>query len=344
MRGSEDCGVEMRRLGKSDRDLSVLGYGAWVTGADTASRVIDGDSLLVAIWAGLDAGITWIDTAEIYASGLSEELVGRAVRGVRDWVLIATKVAPAGAGSGMRPSEISIAARASLQRLGIDHIDLYQLHWHDPSVPLEETWGAMRRLVEDGLVRLIGVSNFDRSLIERCLDEGHVDTVQNQFSLLHRDDSRGLLGWISARGIGYLAYGPLAFGLVSGAVGPTTRFDRSDWRSGGPARYEANYYGELFAVGSRERHLAFVADLARLAEEAGLSVPVLALRWVLDQPGVTAAVTGSLRPEHIATNARAGSVQLDPSARARVEDLLTRHYGARIDGETWRTRSNSIPG
>ncbi len=343
--------VEMRRLGRSQQELSVLGYGAWVTGADTASRTIDVDSLSRAIEVALDAGITWVDTAEIYAGGLSEEIVGRALRPVRDDVFVSTKVAPAGAGSGMRPGDIARAIRQSLGRLGTDHVDLYQLHWHGPAVPLEDTWGAMRELVEGGLVRFAGVSNFDRGLIERCLAAGPVDSVQNQLSLLHRDDEAGLLHWLKAEGIGYLAYGPLAFGLLSGGVTTSTTFGRRDWRSGGPARYETNYYKELYSPGRRERHLAFVGDLARLTEELELPLPVLALRWVLDRPGVTAVVGGSLNPEHVRTNALAGRARIETSARARIDELLALHYGVvaarseTTEGVTeWPSQSGSIPG
>lgn len=317
--------MEMRRLGGTDRELSVLGYGAWVTGVDPDSRAIDPETFDRAIRAALDTGMTWIDTAELYAAGLSEELVGRALAPARDDVFIATKVGPAGAGSGMRPDEIGRAIRGSLRRLGTDHVDLYQLHWHDPSVPLEESWGAMCELVDDGLARLVGVSNFGRELVERCLAIGHVDAVQNQLSLLHRDDRPLLLEWLAGHGIGYLAYGSLAFGLLSGGVTRSTSFEERDWRSGRPAKYEANYYEELFARGRVERNLAFARDLARLADELDLPVSVLALRWVLEQEGVTSLVAGSLSPDHIRTNALAGDVALDASVHERIDDLLARH-------------------
>ncbi|MGQ0669139.1 MAG: aldo/keto reductase [Actinomycetota bacterium] len=317
--------METRRLGGSDRELSVLGYGAWVTGADPDSRAIDRETFDRAIRTALDAGMTWIDTAELYAGGLSEVLVGRAVRGCRDDVFIVTKVAPAGAGSGLRRSEIRMAIEASLRRLETDWVDLYLLHWYDPGTSLEESWGAMCELVDDGLARLVGVSNFGRELVERCLAVGQVDAVQNQLSLLHRDDRAELAEWLAGHGIGYLAYGSLAFGLLSGGVTDAARFDERDWRSGRPAKYEANYYAELFAHGRIERNLAFARDLARLADELDLPVSVLALRWVLEQGGVTSLVAGSLSPDHIRTNALAGDVALDASALERIDDLLARH-------------------
>lgn len=314
--------MERRRLASSDRHLSVLGYGAWVTGADTATRSLDEAALEHAIDTAIECGMNWLDTAEIYASGTSERVVGRAVRERRDRILLSTKVAPAGAGSGMRPAEIGRALRASLSRLQTDRVDLYLLHWHDPTVSLEETWSAMRGLVDEGLTRSVGVSNFGTDLVERCLEVGPVDVVQNQLSLLHRDDVASSIEWLRARGISYIAYGSLAFGLLSGRITSETVFDRNDWRTGELVRYEENYYRELFEPGRRASHLALVAELRDLAKEIGLSLPVLALRWVLEIPGVTSVVLGSLRPEHIRANARAGGLHLDPEALRRIDRLL----------------------
>lgn len=331
----------MRPFGSSGVELSVLGHGAWVTGADTAGRAIDEAALTRAMQAALDLGFTWLDTAEIYATGRSEELVGQIVAPVRDRVFVVTKVAPAGAGSGMRPHELRRAIQGSLRRLATDHVDLYLLHWRDDSVPLEETWGAMVELVGAGLARFVGVSNFGREDIERCLSVGPVHALENQLSLLHPDE--GIVGWARARGIAYFAYGALAFGLLSGRVTRNSRLDPSDWRGGAPARYESNYYDELFAQGKLERHHAFVEELRALATELGVSPSVLALRWVLGLPGVTAAAIGSLNPEHLRANAVAGQVRMAPSALTQVTDLVARHYGERISSEEagWRTPSAS---
>lgn len=174
--------------------------------------------------------MNWIDTAEVYGRGRSEELVARAVEGRRDEVLVFTKVAPDDEGSGIRPEEIRKAVQGSLSRLRTDRIDLYQAHWPDDRIPVEETWGTMAELVGEGLVRFIGLSNFDRERIERCLPIHPVTSVQNEFSLLNRRDRSALLPWLVERGIGYLAYGPLRFGLLTGAIGPDTTFQEGDWR------------------------------------------------------------------------------------------------------------------
>lgn len=330
----------MRSFGASGDRISVLGYGAWITGADTASASIDASGLERAVRSALDSGVSWIDTAEIYAGGRSEEIVGRVVRPVRDDVVLVTKVAPRGAGSGMRREELARAIGGSLRRLGTDRLDLYLLHWHDRTVPVEETWEAMAGLVEQGLVRFAGVSNFGEDLIRRCLAVGPVHAVQNQLSLLHRDDVE-LAERLSADGIAYLAYGALAFGLLSGRVTPSTALGPSDWRAGRFARYESNYYEELFAPGRIERSQAFAREMAAIAREADLPASVLALRWVLEQPGVTAAVVGSTDPDHLRTNALAGRVWLDAPTTTRIDELIERHRRVTEEDDPWRSRSAS---
>jgi aryl-alcohol dehydrogenase-like predicted oxidoreductase len=316
--------VEHRSLGTSGPRLSVLGFGAWVTGSDTASELPDAAGLRRAITAAIDAGYTWFDTAEIYARGGSEELLGEVLRPIRDRVLIVTKVAPSGAGSGMRPGEIARAIRESLGRLGVDHVDLYLLHWHDPSVPLEETWGAMAQLVEQGLSRYVGVSNFGYDLIARCQAVAPVHAVENQLSMLHRNGEE-LAARLSMEGVAFLAYGALAFGLLSGRVTPETILHPSDWRAGSFARYESNYYQELFARGRIESSYVFARGIAAIAADADLPASGVALRWVLERPGVSAAVVGSTDLEHVATNAQAGDLRLDEKTSRRIDELVSAH-------------------
>jgi myo-inositol catabolism protein IolS len=308
--------VRAAKLGSQGPDLSEIGFGAWEAGmgrewddAPPEARVIE------AIATVFETGINWIDTAEVYGRGTSERLVGRAVAGQRDEILIATKVAPAPDGSGFRAEQVQQACRKSLERLSTDRIDLYQLHWPDESgVPIEETWGAMASLVDEGLVRSIGVSNFDRELIERCLALRHVDSLQQEFSMLVLDD-RELIRWCGDRGIGVLAYGPLAYGLLTGAITATTTFARSDHR-----RVEKE---SLFRPGKRERSLAVVEAMAPIAERLGITVSQLALAWTVHQPGVTSAIAGSRNPDHVRSNAAAGEVVLDAATLVELEQILT---------------------
>jgi aryl-alcohol dehydrogenase-like predicted oxidoreductase len=149
--------MRTRRLGSNGPQLSVIGFGAWEAGGDVWGANESEDAVIRAIHAGLDAGIDWIDTAEVYGDGESERLVGKAVAGRREGVMVASKVAPAPEGSGFRPEQIRAACAASLERLGLDEIDLYQLHWTDGEIPVEESWGAMAALQDAGLVRWISV-------------------------------------------------------------------------------------------------------------------------------------------------------------------------------------------
>ena len=291
----------------------MIGYGAWEAGGEACGPNESESAVVEAIRAGLDAGIDWIDTAEVYGDGVSERLVGKAIQGRRDDVVVASKVAPRPEGSGFRPEEVRKACDASLERLGIDRIDLYQLHWPDEEgTPVEETWGAMTALQDEGKVGSIGVSNFDREQIERCLAIRHVDSLQPEFSMLNREHAE-LIRWCGEQGVGVVSYGPLAFGLLTGAITSETRFPPGDWRgqkqSDGP-------FADL--AGSLE----VVDRLRPVAERVGCSLAQLALAWNVHRPGVTAAIAGSRNPAHIRTNADAGDVELDEATLAELDTIL----------------------
>jgi aryl-alcohol dehydrogenase-like predicted oxidoreductase len=274
--------------------------------------------VLEAIRTVFETGIDWIDTAEVYGRGRSEELVARAVAGRREEVMIATKVAPRPDGSGFRAAQVRSACEGSLRRLGTDHVDLYQLHWPDErGVPVEETWGEMAALLDEGLVRSIGVSNFDRALIERCEAIRHVDSLQQEFSMLRLED-RDLIGWCGEQGTGVLSYGPLAYGLLTGAITSETRFDEGDFRGGEEEE------GSLFARANRERNLALVEGLRPIARRLGITLAQLALAWNVAQPGVTAAIAGTRNPDHVRSNAAAGDIVLDEPTLVELDAVLSR--------------------
>jgi len=311
--------METRSLCRAGPEISVIGYGAWEAGGGVWGPAVDERTVLDAMEAAIETGMTWIDTAEVYGRGRSEELVGKVVGNHRGDVLVFTKFAPYG--SRREPSDVGAALRGSLDRLGTDHVDLYQIHWPDESaLPLEEVWGAMADAQDEGLARHIGVSNFDRGLIERCEAIRHVDSVQNQLSLLHRDDREQLLPWLEGQGIGYLAYGPLAFGLLSGAFSRETTFHEDDWRSG--RKFDMDYYGELFAPGVFEANVDRVDRLKPIAQRLGIELSLLSLRAVVDIPGVTAAIAGSRKADHVRSNALAGELSLRPDVLAEIEAAL----------------------
>lgn len=312
--------MQAKRLGRNGPELSVVGFGAWEAGAGSEwGESPPEQQVLEAIRAVFDTGVNWIDTAEVYGDGRSEEVVGKAIAGRRDEVLVATKVAPKPEGTGFRPEEVRQACEGSLGRLGTDRIDVYQLHWPDESgVPVEETWGAMAALVDDGKVRWIGVSNFDRGLIERCLGVRHVDSLQQELSMLQLAE-RDHIRWCGEQGIGVVSYGPLAYGLLTGAISADTRFDQTDFRGGFE---EWDFFRQMFAPGKLDRSLAVVDGVRPIAERLGVTIAQLTLAWNFHQAGVTSAIAGSRNPAHVRSNAAAGGVELDEVTLAELEGLL----------------------
>ncbi|MEO8422471.1 MAG: aldo/keto reductase [Actinomycetota bacterium] len=295
--------------------MSVIGFGAWEAGGDAWGANESEETVIGAMRAGVDAGMDWIDTAEVYGKGVSERLVGRAVADRRDQVLVATKLGPVPEGSGFLPDQVRAGCEGSLSRLGIDVIDLYQLHWPDSTgVPIEDTWSAMGELQDAGKVRFIGVSNFDRGLIERCEAIRHVDSLQQEFSMLALDD-RELIRWCGEQGTGVVSYGPLGFGLLTGKISREQAVSASDWRRAeddGP-----------FTDQKLDRDLAIVESLRPIAEPLGITMAQLALAWNAAQPGVTSAIAGSRDPDHARDNAAAGDVELDAQTLSDIDVVLT---------------------
>jgi len=312
--------MELRPLGSRGPDISVIGYGGWEAGGAEWGASPPDEQLLATMRTGFDAGITWVDTAEIYGNGRSEELIGRAIQG-RQEIMVFTKVASAPRGTGYHPDSIRSAAEGSLGRLGRDVIDLYQLHWLDEKdVPLEETWGAMASLVDVGLVRWIGVSNFTAEAIERCERIRHVDSLQPHLSMLWQE-RLPLLPLFASNGTGVIAYGTLAFGLLTGAITRETTFEQDDWRSG---THGLRAYGQLFAPGSLESNLEVVDALKPIAERLHVSLARLALAWVLHQDGISGAIAGSRSGEHVRENAAASLVKLSTTDLEEIQTVLRR--------------------
>lgn len=312
--------MRTRKLGTSGPEISAVGLGAWQAGGSWGTNPND-DEIIDAYHSAFDAGINWIDTAEVYGPHSSEELVGRAVAN-RDDVMVFTKVGPRPVGSGYEPDSIRSAVEGSLRRIGRDVIDLYQLHQPVPGMDIEAAWDAMAGLVEDGLVRFIGLSNVDRDQIELCQRIRPVDSLQPNFSMLYRN-LRELIAWCGQQGIGVIAYGPLAFGLLTGAITAQTSFPPDDWRSGNtdvPA--VQRLYRDLFAPEVIAGHLATTEALAPLADRLGLTRAQLALAWAIQQAGVTGVICGTRSAKRASENAAAGSIELSPDDLAAIDAVL----------------------
>jgi aryl-alcohol dehydrogenase-like predicted oxidoreductase len=314
--------MKTRRLGSNGPEISAVGMGTWELGGMWGSNPPDED-MIAAMLASFDAGMTWVDTAEVYGPHRSEELVGRAIKDRPD-VMVFTKVAPfVPPGSGYGRKGVRAGIEGSLRRLGRDVIDLYQLH--QPPMKgddLAETWSALAELVDEGLVRWIGVSNFVQEQIETCERIRHVDSLQPFFSMLGRF-AADLIAWCETNGTGVIAYGPLGFGLLTGTVTADTVFEPSDWRSGTSdlpalrAGYEA-----LFAPEPRGRHLATVDRLKPVAERLGITLPQLAIAWVVQQPGTTGAIAGTRSASRARENAAAGDITIDAKDLEEISSIL----------------------
>jgi aryl-alcohol dehydrogenase-like predicted oxidoreductase len=304
-------------LGSHGPLVSEIGLGGWQAGGGrTWGPNASDDDVIEVLRRGFDGGATWIDTAEVYAQGRSEEIAGCAVQTHRD-VRVFTKIGPQPDGTGVRAAQVPVAAEASLRRLGRDVIDLYQLHWRDPSVPVEETWTAMTRLVERGLVRWIGLSNVSAYDVEACARIRHVDSLQIQGSVLYRSELDWALPLCRRLGTGVLCYGPLAYGLL----GATGEVEYRDWRSGAYGMddfFVADNHRRFFAPDTLGLMRAAVRELAACARGFGLSTVQAGLAWVLAQPGMTGAIVGSRNADHVAENLSARTIELDRAQLAAI--------------------------
>jgi aryl-alcohol dehydrogenase-like predicted oxidoreductase len=319
--------MQTRRLGASDLEPTPVVFGAWGIGGLMWGGA-DEREAVDAIRAALDAGINTIDTAASYGDGESEVLVGRALRGRRDRAILATKCGlrwdePAGAprletlgldgrtrrlSHDLRPARVRDESEASLRRLAVETIDLYQIHRPDPVHGFEDALAEMLKLRDEGKLRWIGVSNFSVEQAERARNVAGIVSVQPGYSLLERGIEADLLPWCRTAGVGLIAYSPLARGLLSGRIAADTEFPATDHRSSLP----------LFAADSRRRVLRGLEEVRPVAEAHGVSLANLAVAWVIGEPGVTAAIVGARTAAQAAENARAAAVRLSEDERRAV--------------------------
>ena len=310
--------MEKIRLGRSGLEVSPIAFGTWQLGGDWGAT--DEEAAVAAIRRAADSGINFFDTAQAYGFGASETILAKALKGrPRDQVVIATKgglrpIAGGGVERDSSPDWIRRSVDSSLEALGTDYIDLYQVHWPDAKVPFEETAGALAELKAAGKIRHVGVSNFDADLMDEFSRTLPVETLQPVYHLFRRDIEESVLPYAKAHDIGVLVYGPLGHGLLSGALTPETRFSPDDWRS----------KSDVFQGEPYRRNLRVVSALDRFAQlELGTSVSRLAIAWTLANPAVHVAIVGTRNPKHIEDAIAAAELELDPSALRRIEDIVS---------------------
>lgn len=311
--------MDQRTLGRHGLVTSALGLGCM--GMSEFYGTPDEAEAVRTIHRALELGVTLIDTADMYGSGANELLVGEALGGPRrDQAVLATKfgiLRTEGGGYGGycgRPEYVHEACDASLRRLGLDVIDLYQLHRVDPEVPIEDTVGAMQELVEAGKVRFLGLSEAHPVDIRRAAAVAPISTIQNEWSLFERAIEDETLTVCDELGIGVLAYAPLGRGMLTGRYTSTAELDEKDWRRGGPR----------WAEGNLQANLDLVARIDELAGEKGCTAGQLALAWLLHRhPGVV-PIPGTRRIRWVEENAAAAGVELSADELVRIDAVVPR--------------------
>jgi len=327
--------MQYRALGASGIQASVVALGTWAIGGWMWGGTDEADAV-ACIRRSLDEGMTFIDTAPMYGFGLSEEIVGKAIRGRRDSVVLATKCglvwdrkggdfffhsdskAPSPKATGcdvyryLGPASVRTEVEASLKRLGTDVIDLYQTHWQESQTPIAETMAELLRLKAEGKIRAIGVSNATVAQMEEYRQAGQLDTGQEKYSMLDRALEKESLPYCLKNNIAMLAYSPLALGALSGKIGPDRKFSGDDQRISDPR----------FSVENRKKIVALLDEFKPIAAKYGLTLAQLVIAWTLAQPGLTHALVGARNPQQAIENAKTGEVTLAPEDIQAINQIL----------------------
>ena len=319
--------MEYRQFGKTDLKVSAIGFGCWEIGGTYGC--IDESEFERAVAQAIDSGITCFDTAEAYGMGVSEEALARALGSRRNQVVIATKF---GVGyddmpnrRDSSPARVFASIEQSLQRLKADHVDIYLVHWPDPLTPIAETLAALDDIVRQGKARYVGVSNFRLGQIEEAMRLRRVDAVQYAWNMFDRRMRTEIFPYCAAQQIGVMAYGSLAYGMLSGAFHSGMRFEESDWRSKAGNVGSLNLFRTLFGPEHFQRNLAAVEELRPLAAKYGKSLPQFALRWTLSNPVVGTALVGFRTAAEVSENLGALGWEISNTDMAEVDAILTRH-------------------
>lgn len=322
--------METRQLGTTELQLTCLGFGSWaIGGGDWAFGWGDQDEneAVQAIVAAMDSGINWIDTAAVYGGGKSEEIVGKALKqlGSNRRPIVATKCGRVMRNATtiekvLKRDSIIAECNASLQRLGIDCIDLYQLHWPEPDEDIEEGWSALVELKRQGKVREIGVSNHSVSQMQRLQKIHPIGSLQPPYSMINRSIEKEILPYCGQQKIGLICYSPMAKGILTGSFSleRVHSLGAKDHRSRDPQFKSPNI----------DAHLGLVDCLKSLAEKHSKTLAEVAIAWVLRHPEVTAAIVGSRRPSQIAGVVAAGDWRIPSEDLVTIEQLLSGHAQA----------------
>jgi aryl-alcohol dehydrogenase-like predicted oxidoreductase len=318
--------MKTRRLGHTDLDITLLGFGAWAIGGSGWAfgwGSQDDRESIAAIREAIDLGINWIDTAAIYGLGHSEEVVAAALEGVQNRPYVFTKCERVWnergeIGKSLKADSIRRECEASLKRLRVDVIDLYQIHWPEPAEDVEEGWETLNRLKTEGKVRWIGVSNFDAAQLARASTIAPVASLQPPYSMLRRDIEESILPYCLAHGIGTIVYSPMQSGLLTGSWSQErmAALPADDWRK----EKNRHFQPPLF-----ERNLQLVEVLRTIAARHGATPGQVAIAWTLRLPAVTAAIVGARKPGQLRDLLPAATLTLTATDLAAIDDFLKAH-------------------
>ncbi|MEN3186982.1 MAG: aldo/keto reductase [Atribacterota bacterium] len=314
--------MKKRKLGWTDLEFTVIGFGSWAMGGSGwkfSWGPQDDQESIEAIHRAIDLGVNWIDTAAVYGLGHSEEVVGKAVKGLSPRPFIATKCGlvwdeTRSIYGSLKRESIRREVEASLRRLQIDVIDLYQIHWPNPDEDIEEGWGEMSRLVEEGKVRYIGVSNFSVSQMERIQKIHPIASLQPPYSMLKRGVEAEILPYCAKNSIGVIVYSPMQKGLLTGAI---TRERVAQFAPDDHRRNDPQFQEPELSI-----NMELVEKLRAIARRYGRTPAQLAVAWVLRRPEVTSAIVGIRRPSQIEEIVPAADFEISPEDLERIEQLL----------------------
>lgn len=317
--------MHTRQLGNTDLELSTIGFGAWALGGgdyEFGWGPQDDDDSIAAIHRALDQGVNWIDTAPVYGLGRSEEVVGRALKGIRNEVVIATKCSliwndQYEITNSLSADSLHREIEASLRRLQTDHIDLYQIHWPNPENDIEEGWETLIEIKQAGKARHIALSNFSNGQMDRLTASHPVAALQPPYNMFQREIEDQQLPYCAKNNIGVVAYSPMQNGLLTGkfTMESIGALDDTDFRKS---------RNRFFRPPDLEHNLAAVEELRPIAAECGMSLAQLALAWVLRRPEVTSAITGTRKAHQIEESAQAADMTLDEEPLEAIEAVLAR--------------------
>ncbi|RMF95875.1 MAG: aldo/keto reductase [Candidatus Schekmanbacteria bacterium] len=308
--------MEYRELGKSGIKVSTIGLGTWAIGGMFWGKTDDAEAIK-AIEASIDYGINLIDTAPAYGTGHSEKLVGKAIKGKREKVVVATKCGldrKKGFIIDLKPKKIRQDLEESLMFLNTDYIDLYQCHWPDPKTPIEDTMEELLKMQSEGKIRAIGVSNFDLELLKKTVSIAPIASLQPHYSLLKRDIEKDILPFCRQNNIGILAYGSLGSGILTGKYKKRPSFAGNDARS-----FFYPFYKEPYWSKTQE----LLKEMEKIANKYDRPLSHIAINWIRQQEGITSALVGAKNASQAKSNAQAAEWQLSADELAYLSEKAT---------------------